>query len=101
MASSTSRLRTAPDDYSGMGLAERRARQRQKAPLAHYGAVLMFAASGHGARRHHTAVTNEGASSMAKTTRGPSPYGSRTRQTGVKITPPTQPGPATTTSSTR
>ena len=61
----------------------------------------MFAASGHGARRHHTMRTNEGASSMAKRTRISGLSGSGTRQTGVNITPPTQQGPVTTTPTTR
>lgn len=98
MESRTGRLRLTPDDHSELGCAGRSHQQRQKAPLAAYAAVQMFAASGHGARRHHTAQTNEGASSMAKRTRITGDTDSGTQQSAVKITPAThRTGPVTTT----
>lgn len=97
MEDRTSRLCLAPDDYSEMGKVERSRPQRQKAPLAAYAAVPMFAASGRGARRHHNASTNEGASSMAKPTRITRDTDSGTQQSAVKITPATYSGPVTTT----
>lgn len=44
---------------------------------------------------------NDKASDMTKSTRGAPPLDSRTCDTGVKITPPTHAGPATTTPTTR
>lgn len=74
----------------------------QKAPLADSTAVLMFAASGRGARRHHTVEAIEGASYMAKRTRTLPGSDSGTQQSAVNITPaPTGEGPVTTTYSVR
>jgi hypothetical protein len=93
----TDRLRPAPDEHSDIHPLGQAPQTSQKAPLATSVAVQMLVASGRGARRHHNVATNEGASSMAKRTRSPGVSDSGTRATGVNITPPTQPGPVTTT----
>lgn len=93
VASSTDRLRLAPDDHSEMGSAGRGHQDNRKAPAV----LQMFAASGAGADRHHSPLLKEGASSMVKRTRTPGLSDSGTQQSAVKITPAThRTGPVTT-----
>jgi hypothetical protein len=97
VASSSDRLRLAPDDHSDTRAADQSHPERQKAPLATEVAVPMLVASGRGARRHHTVATIEGASSMAKTTRASGKTDSGPQRSAVKITPAASAGPATST----
>jgi hypothetical protein len=87
MAASTGRLRLAPDDHSGGLLG---ATQTKERPRCIPGALTPGAGPG----RHSTATK---VPTMAKSTRGPDPVDRWTRISGVNITPPTQPGPVTTT----
>lgn len=93
MASSTSRLRLAPDDHSGMRV-HWSPKTKGSGPAAKPGGETPGSGAG------STLNPYEGAD-MAKNTRGRSPSGSRTRDTGVKITPPTHSSPVASTSSTR
>lgn len=87
----TSRLSLALDDHSSRGRADRP--ENGIAPLSW--------CSQHQRQREAIPVpaplrtTNEG-TDMVKSTQGLSPYDSRTRISGVKITPPSEPGTATT-----
>jgi hypothetical protein len=96
VASSTGRLRLAPDAHSDTGCGGRRTRQRQKAPLLLTEQSRCLPHQDAGPATPHRLPTNEGAD-MAKNTRGPSPHDRWTRDSGVNITPPSQPGPVTTT----
>lgn len=104
MASSTSRLRLAPDDHSGMRTAGRSPKTKWNGPAARPGVSPPGSGAGPannidevaGQCRH----TLEEGADMAKRTRGSTPADSRTRDTGVKITPPTHSGPVTTTHTT-
>ena len=87
MAASTGRLRLAPDDHSGGWLGATQTKERPRSlPVA--------STTGAGPGRHSTSTK---VPTMAKSTRGPDPVDRWTRISGVNITPPTQPGPVTTT----
>lgn len=85
MNTPTGRLVPAPDDHSGVVLADK---TNGTAPVV----VLMFGASGTGAGP--TLNLYEGAD-MAQSTRGPDPSDRQTRNSGVNITPLTRSGPVT------
>jgi len=85
----TDRLRPAPDDQSPTGTVRNRHKSIGTAPQ-YPGCVNNRCGAG------PTHNSDEGAD-MAKNTRGPDPADRWTRDSGVNIAPPTQPGPATTT----
>lgn len=85
------KLRLAPDDHSEMGSAGRGPKTTER-PRWNPRCV--------NTRERGRADTQQRrrCRPMAKSTRGFAPSDSRTSQSGVKITPPTQRGPVTSTS---
>lgn len=94
MATSTSRLRLAPDAHSDTGCAG----WHHNPDIGPAPQTSRCVNNGYGAGSTHN--HDEGAD-MAKNTRGPAPHDRWTRDTGVNITPPTHSGPVTTTPSAR
>lgn len=95
MGTSTGRLSLASDIQSVARPDGRCGPTKSEAPAATWVAVPVCEARTRGLSTL-TALTNEGAD-VAKSTRGPDPSDRVTRNSGVKITPPTHADPVTTT----
>lgn len=95
MSLSTARLGLALDVPSFARLDGKRP-TKSEAPAATWVAVPVCEAGTRGLSTLHRCETNEGAD-VAKSTRGPDPSDRVTRNSGVKITPPTDAAPVPTT----
>lgn len=96
MWASTGRLSLASDIQSVARLGGGRTPTKSEAPAATLVAVPVCEAGTRGLTTPHTRAANEGVD-MTKRTRGYPGSDSGTRDTGVKITPPTHSDPVTTT----
>lgn len=94
MGTSTGRLRLAVDVQSVARLGVDRTPTKSEAPAATVVAVPVCEAGTRGLTTPHRSYTYEGAD-MAQSTRGYPGSDSGTRDTGVKITPPTHSDPVT------
>lgn len=94
MGTSTGRLRLAVDVQSVARLGVDRTPTKSEAPAATVVAVPVCEARTRGLTTPHRSYTYEGAD-MAQSTRGYPGSDSGTRDTGVKITPPTHSDPVT------